>query len=514
MPNRIDNNIDRRGGSQIRPLFETAFDRLLLFTIFFLLFTAASAVGTVPAMRLPGGQQAQLESYQIDGETFIKATSLAQFLGGNESIDFMAKSGKLEFGKFSLEYSLFSSYIKSGDDVYNIYKPIQFHDGSFYLPIRYLAMVLNLVSAEEFSWDGQTLRVSPPEYNVIGINASQKMNGLLIEIYIKDNLKFDAVKAEDNWIVVTIADGKVDSAAFLQSIPVKAIYEYKTYQFDNSCQVSIKLRPRDFTFSTKVKDNPLRIQILVRGEGFTDVKPNDDSQAKENISDNPIDVIVIDPGHGGDDTGAIGAKGIMEKDIVLKIAKDLYVLLKADGRFKPVMTRQDDIFVPLSQRTTIANSIGGDLFISIHANAAKNKKASGMIAFSLADAKTDQARAAASLENSSIKFEKVEAQEQYTTDLDFTLRDMVQSEFQRESVDLADMMQKEVTLGAGIASRGIDQAGFFVLDKAYMPAVLLETGFITNTADEKRLVKEDFQMKTAKAIYNSIVKFKEKYERQ
>jgi N-acetylmuramoyl-L-alanine amidase len=375
-------------------------------------------------------------------------------------------------------------------------------------------MVLNLVSDEEFSWDGQTLKVSPPEYNVIGIDASQKMNGLLIEIYMKDNLKYDAVKAEDNWIVVTIADGKVDSEAFIQSIPVKAVYEIKTYQFDNSCQVSIKLRPRDFTFSTKVKDDPLRIQILVRGEGFTDVTLNDSAEAKENISNNPIDVVVIDPGHGGDDKGAVGAKGIMEKDIVLKIAKDLYALLKADGRFKPVMTRQDDIFVPLSQRTTIANSIGGDLFISIHANAAKNKKASGLIAFSLADAKTDQARATASLENNSIKFEKLEAQKQYNTDLDFTLRDMMQSEFQRESVDLADMMQKEVTLGAGIASRGIDQAGFYVLDKAYMPAVLLETGFITNAADEKRLLKEDFQMKTAKAIYDSIVKFKEKYERQ
>jgi N-acetylmuramoyl-L-alanine amidase len=162
----------------------------------------------------------------------------------------------------------------------------------------------------------------------------------------------------------------------------------------------------------------------------------------------------------------------------------------------------------------LANSVGGDLFISIHANAAKNKKAAGMITFSLADAKTDEARAAASLENSSISFENVKNQKQYATDLDFTLRDMVQTEYQRESVDLSDIIQKTMSKGAGINSRGVDQAGFFVLDKAYMPAVLVETAFITNVGDEKKLKSEEFQKNVARAIYDSIVAFKDKYEGQ
>jgi N-acetylmuramoyl-L-alanine amidase len=473
-----------------------------------------SATANISAVKLPDGSQMELESRQSDGETFVKAASLAQLLDGVESIDFLSKSGRIDFDKFDIEYSLFSPYIKSGDNIYNLYKPVEFHDGSFYLPIRYLAMALNLISDQSFTWDGKSLKVAPPKFNVIGLNASQKMNGLLIEIYMKDNLKYDAVKTDDNWIVVTIADGKVDSQAFNHPISAKAVYEIKTYQFENSCQVSVKLRPRDFTFVSKVKEDPLRIQILVRGEGFSDSTMMAEAQSNESMSDNPIDIIVIDPGHGGDDKGAVGAKGIKEKEVTLKIAKHLYDLLKADGRFKPMMTRQDDIFVPLAQRTILANSVGGDLFISIHANAANSKKAFGLIAFTLADAKTDQARVTATLENSSIKFEKLEEQEQYNTDLDFTLRDMVQSEYQRESIDLADMMQKNVALQADIASRGIDQAGFFVLDKAYMPAVLLETGFITNSKDEKKLISDDFQMKTAKAIYDSIVEFKEKYDRQ
>jgi N-acetylmuramoyl-L-alanine amidase len=89
---------------------------------------------------------------------------------------------------------------------------------------------------------------------------------------------------------------------------------------------------------------------------------------------------------------------------------------------------------------------------------------------------------------------------------------MIQTEFQRESAELADIIQQSIKNATGIKSRGVDQAGFFVLDKAYMPAVLLETAFISNEMDERLLVDEDFQSKVARAIYESIISFKEKYE--
>ncbi len=466
-----------------------------------------------PAQRLNAAEKEdQLQSRQIDGDTYITSGSLARFLGGTESTDFLSKSGKIDFDGFAIEYSLFSPFIKSGDDIYNIYKPVIFQDGTFLLPIKYLISVLNKVSNQQFSLAGSKLEVSDPKYNVNGIGAFQKINGLLIEIYLKENLRFDAVKTDDHWLVITIAGGKIDSMAFRKRILARAVYDLKTYQFDKSCQVSIRLRPRDFTFTSKLKEDPLRIQFLIRGEGFSDSSMLAEEMAP--VPDNPIDVIVIDPGHGGEDFGAVGSSGTREKDITLKIAKELNKLLKDDGRFKPVMTRQDDIFVPLSRRADLANSVGGDLFISIHANAAKNKKATGVIAFSLANAKSDQARAAATLENSSIRFERAEDRKLYNADLDFTLRDMVQSEYQRESVDLADIIEKNMVHETGVDSRGVDQAGFFVLDKAYMPAVLLETAFISNKQDEKKLKSGSFQEKTAKAIYKAIVSFKERYESQ
>jgi N-acetylmuramoyl-L-alanine amidase len=456
----------------------------------------------------------ELESIQIDGEQYIRSSALADMLGGSETIDFLAKRGRTDFDGFSIEYGVFSTFVKIGDDVYNIYKPTIFRDGSFWFPVRYLTPILNRVSGMEFTLSGRKLRVGKSPFNVYGINATQKMNGLLVEILIKDQLRFDAIKTDDNWLVVTIVSGKIDSTAFTRPLAVSAVYEVKTYQFDNSCQISIRLRPKDFSFMSKIKEDPLRIQFLIRGEGFSESADVVEQKFDNGTADNPIDVIVIDPGHGGEDHGAAGPSGVKEKDVVLKIASQLYRLLNKDGRFKPVMTRQDDVFVPLSERAAIANSVRGDLFISIHANAASNKKASGIIAFFLAEAKTDQARAAASLENSSIRFENPEDQKSYNSDIDFTIRDMMQTEYLRESADLADIIQGTMSDVTGLGSRGVDQAGFFVLDKAFMPAVLLETAFISNKADEKRLKSTDFQKKTAESIYKAIIAFKDRYEGQ
>lgn len=485
----------------------------LMRTVLLALLCAVNVYATnITGLKMPEGERFTLKAHEIDGLYYIESSSLARFLGGDETIDFFAKTGKIEFKSYRIEYSLFSQYVRSGEAVFNIHKPVLFSDGSFLLPIKYLIEVVNQISPNDLSWDGKILKVSPYAFNITGINAYQKINGVLIEIYLKEELRFDVIKTDDSWIYITISDGKVDKDALEVPIPVPAVYKVKTYQFDNSAQVSIRMRPKDFTFTAKLRKDPLRIQILVRGEDFNDstmVVSNDDSG---DFKENSIDVIVIDPGHGGEDDGAVGPDGIKEKDVVLNIAKYLNSLLQEDKRFKPVMTRQDDIFVPLSKRTALANSVGGDMFLSIHANASPNKKARGMISFFLADAKTDQARAAATLENSSIRFENVDDQKQYLTDLDFTLRDMIQTEFQRESADLADIIQKKIGDISKVRSRGVDQAGFFVLDKAYMPSVLIETAFISNKDDEKMLKDEKYQQKIAKAIYDSVVQFKEKYE--
>jgi N-acetylmuramoyl-L-alanine amidase len=404
-----------------------------------------------------------------------------------------------------------------GDKSYNIRRDIMFYYGDFYAPAASLIEIIGKLIPDEmaFSENDLSLMIYPSRYNVVDLTVQQKINGLLIEIYLSQQLKYDIVKTIDSWMIVNIYDGKIDTAAFKRRKPASTVIETKAYQFDKSAQVSIRLRGTDFNYVHKYKDDPPRIQIAVKGAAFGDsvltYTPPETLAAPTKAQDTLIDVIVIDPGHGGEDNGAIGPSKTKEKDVVLDIAKILRDILEQDD-FKVILTRDDDRFIPLGDRTDIANEAEADLFVSIHCNAASNKKANGTIAFFLADAKSDQARAAAALENSAIQFESKAKPNGRTNDISFILSDMMQNEYLKESADLADMIQKSIKNKLKIKSRGVDQAGFFVLNKAFMPSVLVETAFISNKNDEKTLRDGKKRQAIAEAISESILQFKAKYE--
>lgn len=458
-------------------------------------------------------KKVKLPTAQIDGIEYISINALAEFLECEHEVDITRGIGTLAFANGELIYTLFSPYVTAGDKSYNIHYDIIYHYGDFYAPVEYMIPIINRLMPDDliYSAKDNAIGLFPALYNITEIAAQQKINGLLIEIFLTEELKYDIVKTNDYWLITTIYGGKIDTSFFKGKRPIKAIYDTKAYQFENSAQLSVRLRPKDFTFVSKIKENPLRIQISIKGEGFADTVLTYMPTAEHNFTDNIIDMIVIDPGHGGEDLGAVGPFGTLEKDIVLEISDYLQKMLVDEG-FKVILTRDDDWFIPLDDRTKIANEAGADLFISIHANAAKNKKARGSIIFFLADAKTDQARAAATLENSSIKFETPESQKDYISDLDFILLDMVQNEFLKESSDLAGMIEQNMKKVTKIESRGVDQAGFFVLNKAYMPSVLIETAFLSNKKDEALLKAKRTQQDIAEAIKDAVVQFKHKYE--
>lgn len=223
-----------------------------------------------------------------------------------------------------------------------------------------------------------------------------------------------------------------------------------------------------------------------------------------------IDLVVLDPGHGGIDPGAIGKKGLYEKDCNLAMALKVKQLIEDSLGIKVVMTRDDDTYLSLGKRTKLANRNRADLFVSIHCNASKRKKQpDGMETYFLSEAKTDEARATAALENASIQFD---APEEFTSELARILSDMAQAEYLQESSDLAECIQEEATKRLPVANRGINQANFYVLKGAFMPAALVETAFISNTAEEKLLRDKKFRNKAAYGIFCGLRKFVEKYE--
>jgi N-acetylmuramoyl-L-alanine amidase len=222
-----------------------------------------------------------------------------------------------------------------------------------------------------------------------------------------------------------------------------------------------------------------------------------------------IKKIVIDPGHGGKDPGATGKRGLHEKTAVLYIGKLVKRYIEENTQIECVLTRDRDVFIPLEERTKLADSIHADLFISIHLNANRNRRTEGCEVYFLSPAKTNWARAVAARENQSLKFEgKVPSSE-----VESIFWDLAQNEYLKESNKLAGFLVRSIVEETGSKPRGVSQANFFVLRGAYMPAVLVEAEFLSNPKWEKRLKTDEFRRKISLGIYNGIREFISYYEK-
>ena len=443
---------------------------------------------------------------------YVSAVELFEALGGQVKWDAVEKALSVELAGHRWLFHLFSQFVGVDGDAHNLMYPVRYDDGNILVPIASLAPILDFAHPRRVAWSAEsaTLTVETEKHNVVDYNIEEKKNGLLVELALTRPLKFEAFASEGNWLNLTIEEGRFAPEKFNRQPHSTLIAEVKGYQFDNSAQISFRFSRSPGPFITRTATSPDRIQVLFEDSTFFLNYPTPESITAGTAS-NPIDVIVIDPGHGGQDEGAVGRReGTLEKDVVLEIARDLKELIDGDSRLRAIMTRDNDRFVPLEERARIANDAGADLFVSIHANAAKKTAARGSQTFFLAQAKNDEARAIAQMENSSLRFEDEKFSD--TSVVSFILLDMIQTEFQRESADLADFVQQQMEKRLDIPSRGVDQAGFVVLNKIYMPAVLVESAFISNEKEEKQLRKKSFQKDVAKAIYESIKQFKDRYD--
>jgi N-acetylmuramoyl-L-alanine amidase len=216
--------------------------------------------------------------------------------------------------------------------------------------------------------------------------------------------------------------------------------------------------------------------------------------------------IVIDPGHGGKDSGAIGKRGLMEKTVVLDIAKRLRNAIKKNTAYEVILTRDSDVFIPLEERTVIANIKNADLFISIHANASRRRGAAGIETYFQGIPQTDEERETAAREN------MADINDGFAPDdnlLEFILADMKNTHKINESSQLAGVMQDSLIKGVGsryddVKNLGVKQAMFYVLHKAKMPSILVETSFISNPDEERRFRDPKYRDHIAQSIFNGI----------
>jgi N-acetylmuramoyl-L-alanine amidase len=487
---------------------------LVLLTAVLLSVVSAQA-GDKIRVSIAGGYD-EISSFTDREVVYVSLSDLANSLGGTLSWTVVGHEVSYKDQSFRFDFLLGSPFYKYQDTIYNMTYPAVLRDGQMYVPAETFLPTLDQAVPQSVVWqqDDRAISVESDYFNVTDLSVQPKANGLLIEIQLSTTLAYEVFVTEGNWINVSIRGAKINRSRILSREDPRLMYELRVHQMEgNTGQISIRLKQNIDKWYHKLETNPTRIQIAVADVNFemdtTTLRPEVDLDAK-------IDAIVIDAGHGGDFYGAIGPKGTREKDVTLEIAKRLARLVRKDKQFKVVMTRDQDKTVSLEERARIANNAAADLFISIHANASPKRTHSGWNVYFLAPALNDSARAVEQLENGYYLRESADAATESGSDtinpVLSILNEMIMTEFQSESNDFAMMVDREFRKRLSTKARGVDQAGFFVLNKVFAPSVLIESAFISNTAEEKLLKSKDYQDKVALSLYEAIKRFKAKVE--
>ncbi len=284
------------------------------------------------------------------------------------------------------------------------------------------------------------------------------------------------------------------SGSILLTIPIEGWRSYKWYLLQNPARVVLDLYPAPATAANAKSSTsgeppppqPFRVEPP---------PPQPPSVTKKDL------VIVIDPGHGGKDPGALGRKGTREKDVVLTIANHLRDLLTQEGSTKVLMTRETDVFVELEDRAKFANTHKADLFVSIHINSHPQTSVKGMELYHFGEASDPRALAVAARENGT-PLEKDAAPWQ------FILADKLNDKKIDDSRELAWTTKKSLVKFMNsyykINDHGVKTAPFFVLRMTTMPAILAEIAFISNPTEEKLLQSPTYQKRMAEGIFNGL----------
>ena len=375
---------------------------------------------------------------------------------------------------------------------------------SIYLRLFYLI----ILSTQLFSSAETKLKLVENNKLIGEINTIQNQNFFSINDFIKITNSKNFINDKTEKIIFYIDDKKIkitNQMAFIMIDDNLFQLSSKVVKQNNSYYV-----PTDsFLKIVNNLSNNISISRSANGISLSSLPDTNVKAVKVDIRNEKekwqFKTIIIDAGHGGKDPGAVGYRGTKEKDIALDVAKRLEKKLSKNMKVKIVMTRDEDIFLRLSERTKIANENNGSLFISIHTNAAEDRRASGFETFLIGQNKNEAAVRVAARENAVLELEGSTGKK--LTDEDLIKATIAQSAFASKSELFASLVQKEIKKRVQSKDRGVKQAGFYVLMGASMPNVLVELGFISNPSEEKKLRSSQYRDQLATAIYRAVEQY-------
>ena len=439
----------------------------------------------------------------------IALQPLVPWLGGQLEIGPLEQRHGLELGGVEALFGPGAPALTVGPRVQPLSQPPRAGLGGLHVPIDLLELVYGDSKGYDFSWQSDTatleasrrvardIAVRPEIVHLQGVTTvvltfGEKPRYRLLEApgmieieMVGDRLRpIDQARPPAGALVEQL--NITERAILIQSVPDAVAQSYQL-------------------------ENPFRVVLdLFRGAPPTATRPDVASPAAPRppprITHRPgIHTIVIDPGHGGDNTGAISRNGVLEKEITLPIAADLKAALERAMPVRVLMTRDGDDSLNLNERSAIANQNKADLFISLHVNSSYGRSAHGAETFFLSlQASDDMAAEIAAIENRDGGGPAAEAPD----DLDMILWDLAQSHHLSESQRFARLIQEELNGALGLTDRGVKQAPFRVLRGAAMPAVLVELGFLSNPEEEKKLQDPVYRTQLVDALVRATQRYR------
>ena len=530
----------------------------LLLILFLLSGAALNAQRLLKISVSVNGKEEEISSLVRRGNIYASAKDIARVLTGNYYYNEEASKVEIKFSDFNLKFTgrnqfvILSSRNDGSKRVLQLPVSTMLIKGDVFVPLVYCVDYISYAYGGIINFDPKEKNMTvigsapkrseiaekiklppktvaetkPPKakpkprkrvkvdsrYDIYGIEIEEKANGTMIRILSQKKIvKQPRSSIKNGVLYLYLAGVSVDPDSIGKTKPTGFVKKIKYKSVSGNPQFEFLLKEGYSSHETFYDIGTNDVIVAIHNEKFN--LPTEDFTKNDKEHWN-FDAIVIDAGHGGKDPGAIGITGVQEKDVNLGIALKLGKLIEKNlPSVKVVYTRKTDTFVELYKRGKIANENNGKLFISLHANSLgrNHSNVRGADVYLLRPGKTKAAIEIAEIENSVINYEADPAKYQQLTDENFILVTMAHSAYMRYSEKFAEMLSSEWSKKVGIPARGVKQAGFFVLVGASMPSVLVETGFITNKADEKYLKSAKGQQIIAETIFNAIKKYRDYY---
>lgn len=491
-----------------------------------------------PAGTAPQGAFTPFYSISLGGEPCISLVELAETYRVEIAYDPVTLTMTLTKGTQRLSATDLSRSVRLNGGLIPMSQPARLVRGAIYVPASTFLPVFSRFIHSELTWDDTRNGIVSPgsAYSIRRVGIEERAQGTVIRVFLADSLGYAAELGDRNWLTLTLPDASLSPDAGISTPPRGMVLDSRFVQRERDVQLTFRIAEDmgGYDVSRAPGSGDILVSIRKRREAPVQPQPETPAEAIEKVVGAPgekhvepffnedlwrIDTVVIDAGHGGRDSGAVGPKGAREKDVVLAVAKELKRLFDERGEVEGIMTRKDDTFISLHQRATIAKRSNGKLFVSIHANASRSREAKGVEVFFLSAAKTADAKSVAERENAAVDFEenpsasrKMLNEKSLLSEIE---RDMASNVYLKESQDLCTVLLENTVPVTRQTNRGVKQAGFYVLAGTLpvMPSILYEIGFISNPEEERMLGRVSYQKRLAQSIYDAIITFKTRHER-